>query len=81
MALVQGGGGANIFCKSVYMYLSGMSAADIIVKVTEVGDFEVEELLQKVCGPLLIRGSFSKARFGYSLLTAMCYLYTAATRP
>ena len=49
MALVQGGGGANIFCKSVYTYLSGMSAADILVKISEVGDFEVEELLQKVC--------------------------------
>ena len=38
MALVQGAGGANIFCESVYTYISGMSAADIIVKIDEVDD-------------------------------------------
>lgn len=48
MALVHGGGGANILCKSVYMYLSGMSAADIIVKIEEVDDCETQELLRKV---------------------------------
>ena len=38
MALVQGTGGANIFCESVNTYISGMSAADIIVKIDEVDD-------------------------------------------
>lgn len=48
MALVQGGGAATILCKSVYMYISGMNAADIIVKVEEVADHDIQELLVKV---------------------------------
>ena len=47
-SLVQGGAGANILSKSVYAYLSGMSAADIIVDIEEVADYELKELIQKV---------------------------------
>ena len=54
MALVQGAGGANIFCESVYTYISGMSAADIIVKIDEVNDESLKELLQKVCFVMLL---------------------------
>ena len=48
MCLVHGGAGANILSKSLFAYLAGMSAANIIVGIEEVADECVKAVLEKV---------------------------------
>ena len=48
MAFLQGGVGFHIFSTSVYNYLSGVRVADIIVDMSEVPDYEVKEMLNRV---------------------------------
>lgn len=49
MAIAQGAAGFHILSHSVYNYISGMSASDIIVCVDEVGNIEVQTFIRKVC--------------------------------
>ena len=48
MSFVQGGCGFQVLCPSVYRYLCGMSAAEIIVSVEEVSNPETLQLIEKV---------------------------------
>lgn len=47
MALVHGGGSFRLFCPSVYKFLSGMKAHDLIAGISEVPDACVRAFLNK----------------------------------
>ena len=48
MSLVHGGASFRVFCPTVYRFLSGKSAADLIASISEVEDADVREVLKKV---------------------------------
>ena len=48
MSLVHGGASFRVFCPTVYRFLSGTSAADLIASISEVEDADVREVLKKV---------------------------------
>ena len=48
MALVHGSGALWLFSPSVFSYMCGMSASDIIVDTKEVSDTSVTAVLEKV---------------------------------
>ena len=48
MSLVHGGAGFRIFCPTVYRFLNGKTAADLIASSSEVPDPGVGEFLKQV---------------------------------
>lgn len=48
MALVHGGGGFNLFCSTVYNFMSGTKAIHLIPTVEEVPDPAIQEVLEQV---------------------------------
>lgn len=48
MSLVHRGAAFRIFCPTVFSFLSGKSAADLIASITEVPDPAIRELLKQV---------------------------------
>ena len=49
MCLVHGGAAIRVFSPSVYSFLCGKRPSDIDVKVCEVFEFGVKDLVNKVC--------------------------------
>lgn len=64
MSFVQGGAGLHWFSASVYNYLTGVKVADIIVDISEVPDYEVKEMLNKVRVFVKLPQSLSRADLG-----------------
>ena len=48
MALVHGGGALQLLSPSVFNYMCGMNASDIIVELKEISDPFVRNILEKV---------------------------------
>jgi hypothetical protein len=48
MSLVHGGASFRVVCPTVFRFLSGKSAADLIASISEVDDPDVREILKKV---------------------------------
>ncbi len=48
MALVHGGGGFNLFCSTIYRFMSGTKTIDLIPGIEEVSDPAIREKLQQV---------------------------------
>ena len=48
MSLVHGGASFRVFCPTVFRFLSGKSAADLIASISEVDDADAREILKKV---------------------------------
>ena len=46
MALVHGGSGLNMFCSTIFRFLCGTSAANLIASIAEVPEADVRETLQ-----------------------------------
>ncbi len=61
IALVHGGGAFNLFCPTVYNFLCGVKASELITSIDEVPDSEVREVLKKVI--TLIRPTHSMSGF------------------
>lgn len=49
MSLVHGGGAFRIFGSTVFHYLSGKKAAELIANIDEVPDAGTREILRQVC--------------------------------
>ena len=48
MSLVHGGGAFRLFSPTVFRFLCGMNAADLIAGVDEVPDSSIREVLKQV---------------------------------
>ena len=48
MAIVHGGAAVHVLCSSVFNFLSGMKPRDIVVRIDEVPDESVRDMLWKV---------------------------------
>ncbi len=48
MALVHRGGGFNVFCSTIYNFMSGAKTIDLIPVIEEVPDPATREKLQQV---------------------------------
>ena len=48
MTLVHGGARFNLFCPSIYHFMSGIKAVDLIPTIEEVPDHSTREVLNQV---------------------------------
>ena len=54
VSVVQGGSGLHLFNSSVYKYLCGNDASTITPDVAEIPDKEIRNILEQVCGDVII---------------------------